>query len=66
MASIHDLGLAARHCTRLVMLSRGQLVADGAPRAVLSPANLDAVFGVHGFFAEAADGPVFQPLGLTR
>ena len=66
VASIHDLGLAARHCTRLVMLSRGQLVADGAPRAVLSPAHLDAVFGVHGFFAEAADGPVFQPLGLTR
>ena len=33
VASIHDLGLAARHCTRLVMLHRGRLVADGPPRA---------------------------------
>jgi iron complex transport system ATP-binding protein len=66
MASIHDLGLAARHCTRLVMLSRGRLVADGTPEAVLTPANLADVFGVHGYFAHAADGPVFQPLGVVR
>jgi len=66
IASIHDLGLAARHCTRLVMLSRGQLVADGSPEAVLTPANLAEVFGVHGYFAHAADGPVFQPLGVVR
>jgi iron complex transport system ATP-binding protein len=66
VASIHDLGLAARHCTRLVMLSRGRLVADGTPEAVLTPGNLAEVFGVHGYFAHAADGPVFQPLGVVR
>jgi iron complex transport system ATP-binding protein len=66
IASIHDLGLAARHCTRLVMLSRGRLVADGTPEAVLTSGNLAEVFGVHGYFAHAADGPVFQPLGVVR
>jgi len=66
VASIHDLGLAVRSCTRLLLMSQGRLVADGAPRAVLSADNLAAVFGVRGFHAETADGPVFQPTGVLR
>ena len=66
VASIHDLGLAARHCTRLVLLHRGRKVADGLPRDVLSADNLAAVFGVKGYHAETPDGPVFQPLGVIR
>jgi iron complex transport system ATP-binding protein len=66
VASIHDLGLAARHCTRLILLSQGALVADGSPRDVLTDDNLAQVFGVRGFHAETVDGPVFQPTGVTR
>jgi iron complex transport system ATP-binding protein len=66
VASIHDLGLAARSCTRLVMMQAGRVVADGAPRAVLSDDNLARVFGVRGFHAETPDGPVFQPMGVVR
>ncbi|TKA93978.1 ABC transporter ATP-binding protein [Cereibacter changlensis] len=66
VASIHDLGLAARHCTRLVLLARGQVVADGAPAQVLTAENMAAVFGVRVFYAETAEGPVVQPLGVTR
>lgn len=66
VASIHDLGLAARHCTRLVLMHRGRKVADGLPRAVLSPENLASVFRVRGYHAETPDGPVFQPLGVIR
>ena len=66
VASIHDLGLAARSCTRLVMLQAGRVVADGLPRDVLSDDNLARVFGVRGFHAETPDGPVFQPLGVLR
>ncbi len=66
VASIHDLGLAARHCTRLVMLHQGRLVADGAPRDVLTDENLASVFGVRGYHAETADGPVFLPMGVVR
>lgn len=66
LVSIHDLGLAARHCTRLLMLDRGRLVADGPPREVLTEARLAKVFGIRGFHAETPDGPVFQPLGVVR
>lgn len=66
VASIHDLGLAARSCTRLVLMQAGRVVADGAPRAVLSDDNLARVFGVRGFHAETPDGPVFQPMGVLR
>jgi iron complex transport system ATP-binding protein len=66
VASIHDLGLAALFCTRLVLMSKGALVADGPPREVLSAQNLSAVFGVRGYHGETPDGPVFLPMGLTR
>ncbi len=66
VASIHDLGLAARHCTRLVMLQQGRLVADGPPREVLTDENLARVFGVRGYHAETEDGPVFLPMGVVR
>ncbi len=66
VAAIHDLGLAARHCSRLLLIHRGRLVADGPPREVLTDAALAEVFGIKGFHTETADGPVFQPMGLVR
>ena len=56
LVSLHDLGLAARHCTRLVMIHRGKLVANGAPREVLSDDLLRDVFQVSGRW----DGDSFQ------
>ena len=66
VVSLHDLGLAARHCTRLLMLERGRLAADGAPSEVLTPQNVDRVFGVSAFYEDTAQGPVFQPMAVTR
>lgn len=66
LASIHDLGLAARHCSRLLLLDAGRLVADGPARAVLTEENLARVFNIRGFHAETADGPVFLPLGTVE
>jgi len=43
---LHDLGLAARTCTRLCLMDKGRVVADGAPGSVLSDANLAAVYRV--------------------
>lgn len=56
LVSMHDLGLAARHCTRLVMIHRGRLVADGAPREVLREDLLRDVFQVLGRW----DGDAFH------
>jgi len=64
IVSLHDLGLAARHCTRLLLMHRGVLVADGSPQEVLTQDNLRNVFGVSAHFSQTDQGPVFQPLGV--
>ncbi|HEY8352488.1 MAG TPA: ABC transporter ATP-binding protein [Sphingomonadales bacterium] len=43
---LHDLGLAARFCGRLLLMDRGRMAAAGAPRSVLAPDLLAAVYGV--------------------
>lgn len=53
MAS-HDLNMAARFCTRLLVLDRGRLVADGPPREVLTPKLLAQVYGIE---ADVVDHP---------
>lgn len=43
---LHDLNLALRVATRLVVMDRGAVVADGAPAAVLTADLLATVFGL--------------------
>ncbi|PTV97577.1 iron complex transport system ATP-binding protein [Rhodobacter aestuarii] len=62
MASLHDLGLAARFCARIVVLDHGQIVADGAPEKVLTPDLLGRVFGIHCHIATVEGGLVLHPL----
>ena len=62
--SLHDLGLAARHCTRIVLMARGGILADGPPSDVLTPALMAEAFGISVFHEQTADGPVFQPLDV--
>lgn len=64
VASLHDLGLAARHCSRLILLAQGRIAADGTPAQVLTPANLAHVFGITAFFATTPQGAIFQPLDI--
>jgi iron complex transport system ATP-binding protein len=40
----HDLNLAARHASRLVLLDRGRVVADGVPAEVLTPQTMRDVY----------------------
>ncbi len=62
IVSLHDLGLAARHCSRLILLSQGGVAADGPPAEVLTPERLEEVFGIRAWFRETENGLVFQPL----
>jgi iron complex transport system ATP-binding protein len=65
VASMHDLGLAARWCSRLLLLDRGVIVADGPPRAVLTARLLRSVYGVETYLGDAGDGMIVQPLDLS-
>ncbi len=62
LASLHDLALAARWCGRIVLLDRGRVVADGPPRAVLTPERLAAVYGVRAHLDWSGETPVVQPV----
>jgi len=46
LATIHDLNLAAAFCDRLYVIAAGEIVASGAPHAVLTEPLLKAVYGV--------------------
>ncbi len=64
LVSLHDLGLAARHCTRLILMDRGRIVADGSPAAVLTPQRLAEVFAIRAAHADTPDGPLIQPVAV--
>lgn len=43
---MHDLGFAQRFCDRLILLSKGRVIAAGEAEDVLTDHNLEAAFGV--------------------
>ncbi len=63
VAAMHDLEWAARYADRIAVLDRGQVVAVGAPAAVLTPALLGAVFGVRAEVESTASGVTVRYLG---
>ncbi|GMG85597.1 ABC transporter ATP-binding protein [Paralimibaculum aggregatum] len=65
VTALHDLGLAARWCTRIVLMDRGRVVADGPPAAVLTRERLRAVYGIEAL-VETRDGTLLvQPLAIA-
>ena len=54
----HDLALAARFCDRLVVLSKGLVVADAPPLEALRPDILAEAFALDGALEIARHGPI--------
>ncbi|MFC9791795.1 ABC transporter ATP-binding protein [Streptomyces sp. adm13(2018)] len=46
LLALHDLNLAGAYCDRIYVLEGGRLVTGGTPAEVLTPALLEAVYGV--------------------
>lgn len=57
VTALHDLDLAQRHATRLIIMDRGRIIADGPPAQSMSAATLSGVFGV----AAGPDGYRLNP-----
>lgn len=57
VVAMHDLGLAARTCDRVLVLDHGRVAAEGPPREALSPQTLERVFGLNARWIEAEGGP---------
>lgn len=62
IAALHDLSLASRFCTRLVLMHHGKLIAEGSPVDVLTPDNLAKVYGVSAHVDCRDDGVVIIPV----
>lgn len=60
-AALHDLSLAARFCSRLVLIHHGKIVADGQPANVLTTENLQQVYGISAYVECRDDGVVIIP-----
>jgi len=56
VAVTHDLNLAAAYAERVIMLSRGAVVADGPPEEAFRPERLRTVFDVPAELLTAPDG----------
>lgn len=65
---VHDLNHAARYADRMVVLQAGRIVADGSPRAILTPFLLADVFQVqaHVLHHPVDDVPVCLPYGIVQ
>ena len=59
LVAIHDINMAARFADRILLMSDGEIVAEGTPRQVLTPQNIQNVFAVTVDIAESQDDDRF-------
>lgn len=60
--SIHDLTLAARYCTRLILMDQGKIIADGNSASVLNDENLARNFGIKAIRQDSDYGLIIHPI----
>ncbi|CAB0152012.1 Hemin import ATP-binding protein HmuV [Pseudidiomarina piscicola] len=63
--ALHDLGLAARFCDRLLLLNQAELLAQGTPAEVLSDENLAQAYGIKARWLCTDEGVSLLPSLLT-
>lgn len=61
VAVLHDLALAARFCTRVVLLSEGRAIGDGRPEDVLTHAALESGYRVEAYRSRHEDELIVLP-----
>ena len=68
MIVTHDLNLAARYCTHVLLLDDGKVAAQGPPAEVIAPARLEPVYGVRlqSLRADGQDADWIVPIGKQR
>lgn len=62
VAALHDLSLALRYATRVILLSHGRILADGPPQSVLNPERLAQAFGISAIVTTIDGLPVVLPI----
>ena len=65
VAVLHDLTMAARYCSRLLLLAGGRLVADGVPAEVLTRDRLRTIYGIDALIDLDGEAPVIVPMNRS-
>jgi len=47
IAAVHDLKIASKYCSRLILLKDGEIITDGTVEEVLTSENLSRAYGVN-------------------
>jgi iron complex transport system ATP-binding protein len=47
IAAVHDLKIASRYCSNLILMKAGEIISHGAPEEVLTGENLSLAYGVN-------------------
>lgn len=63
---LHELHLAMRYCDQLILLDKGKKVSEGLPDDVLTPANLEAVYGVGALFGSYKNSNWLLPWEIKK
>lgn len=62
---LHDINQAIRYSDHIILMSAGQIVAEGTPRDVITQQTVKQVYGVEAIFQEdAALGLYMVPIGI--
>lgn len=57
LMALHDLNLAAQYCDRLILLNKRRVHAEGIPKEVITPQNIEEVYGAEScVYAHPANG----------
>ncbi|WP_253378330.1 iron-enterobactin ABC transporter ATP-binding protein [unidentified bacterial endosymbiont] len=64
-AVLHDLNQACRYATHLIALREGEIVAQGAPKEIVTPALIERIYGMRCMIIDdpVAGTPLVVPLG---
>lgn len=64
-AVLHDLNQACRYATHLIALRDGKIVAEGAPKAIVTPDLIERIYGMRCMIIDdpVAGTPLVVPLG---
>ena len=64
VVALHDLSLAVRYCSRILLLRDGHALGLGAPLDVVTPANLATAYGIDARVTTVDGMPVVVPVAV--
>ena len=66
VAVLHDLNLALGSCSRLILMDRGEVVADGDPRDVVNETRLARHYRIRAWLAESDGRRIAVPWEMLQ